>query len=46
LRTRFDEFSTGYKRKRPIRKMNKEIEKNIINELRIEKQPIKDKNFP
>jgi len=37
-----DEFSIDYKRKKPTRKINEEIEKNIINELRIEKELIED----
>jgi len=41
-----DEFSISYKRKKPTRKINEEIEKNIVNELRIEKQLIEDKELP
>ena len=41
-----DEFSIDYKRKKPTRKINEEIEKNIINELRIEKELIEDKELP
>jgi hypothetical protein len=41
-----DEFSIDYKRKKPTRKINEEIEKNIVNELRIEKQLIEDKELP
>ena len=41
-----DGFCIDYKRKRPTRKINEEIEKNIVNELRIEKQLIEDKELP
>ena len=41
-----DGFSIDYKRKRPTRKINEELEKNIINELRIEKELIEDKELP
>jgi len=41
-----DGFSIDYKRKKPTRKINEEIEKNIVNELRIEKQLIEDKELP
>jgi hypothetical protein len=41
-----DEFPIDYKRKKPTRKINEEIEKNIVNELRIEKQLIEDKELP
>jgi len=41
-----DGFSIDYKRKRPTRKISKEVEKNIIDELRIEKELIKDEELP
>ena len=34
------------KEKKPTRKINEELEKNIVNELRIEKQLIEDKELP
>ena len=41
-----DGFSIDYKRKRPTRKISKEVEKNIIDELRIEKELIEDEELP
>ena len=42
-----DGFSIDYKRKKPTRKINEELKKNIVNELRIEKQLlIEDKEPP
>jgi len=41
-----DGFSIDCKRKRPTRKISEELEKNIINELRIEKELIEDKELP
>jgi len=40
-----DGFSIDYKRKKPTRKIPTEVEKNIVNELRIEKQLIEDKEL-
>ena len=41
-----DEFSIDYQRKRPTRKIDAEIEKNIIKELKIEKELIEDEELP
>ena len=41
-----DEFSIDYQRKRPTRKIDGEIEKNIIEELKIEKELIEDEELP
>jgi len=41
-----DEFSIDYQRKRPTRKIDGEIEKNIIKELKIEKELIEDEELP
>ncbi|MFY9303255.1 MAG: hypothetical protein WAO75_08065 [Atribacterales bacterium] len=41
-----DEFSIYYQRKRPTRKIDAEIEKNIIKELKIEKELIEDEELP
>lgn len=41
-----DRFSIEYKRKRPTRKISQEVEKNIIDELKIAKGLIKDKELP
>lgn len=39
-------FSIDYQRKIPTRKIDEEIEKNIIKELRIEKELIEDEELP
>lgn len=41
-----DEFSIDYQRKKPTRKINEKLEKNIINELKITKGLIEDKDLP
>lgn len=41
-----DRFSIEYKRKRPTRKISQEVEKNIIDELKIAKGLIEDKELP
>ena len=41
-----DRFSIKYKRKRPTRKISQEVEKNIIDELKIAKGLIEDKELP
>ncbi len=41
-----DELSIDYQRKKPTRKIDGEIENNIIKELRIEKQLIEDEELP
>lgn len=41
-----DGFSIDYQRGRPTRKISEEMEKNIINELKKEKELIEDKEIP
>ncbi len=41
-----DGFSIDYQRRRPTRKISEEMEKNIINELKIAKGLIEDKELP
>lgn len=41
-----DNFSIQYERKRATRKISKDVEKNIINELEKEKNLIEDKEIP
>ena len=41
-----DNFSIQYKRKRATRKISKDLEKNIINELKKEKKLIEDREIP
>ena len=41
-----DNFSIQYKRKRASRKISKDLEKNIINELKKEKKLIEDREIP
>lgn len=41
-----ENFSISYSRKKPTNKISKLIEENILKELSIEKQLIKDKNIP
>ena len=46
LKTDPENFSISYSRKTPTRKISKDIEKNIIKELKIEKDLIKAKDVP
>jgi len=46
LKTDPENFSISYSRKTPTRKISKDIEKNIVKELKIEKDLIKAKEVP
>ena len=46
LKTDPENFFISYSRKTPTRKISKDIEKNIVKELKIEKDLIKNKDIP
>jgi len=46
LKTDPENFSISYSRRTPTRKISKNIEKNIVKELKIEKDLIKEKEVP